>query len=74
MDTYFAKYIEVKETYYPTIGYDTGIYIGGINYTDEINKVKNISDQLDNSTDIINNIISWVDPFYDYVETNYDIG
>lgn len=72
--TYLHKYLKAKESYYPTLGFETGIYIGRVNYAKEINKVKEISEQLDNSTDIINDIISWVDPFYDYVQITFDKG
>lgn len=74
MDSYLNKYLLLKDQYYPTMGFETGIYIGAINYAQEINKVKDISDQLKNSTDIINDIISWVDPFYDFVEITYQKG
>lgn len=73
-DSHLNKYLLDKDTYYPTFGFETGIYIGNINYAKEINKVKDISDKLNNSTDIINDIISWVDPFYEYVDMTYKKG
>lgn len=73
-DSYLNKYLADRDMYYPNLGFETGIYIGRINYTQEINKIKDISDKLHNSTDIVNDIISWVDPFYDYVEMTYNKG
>lgn len=72
--SYLFKYYEEKMTRYPTMGYETGIYVGSINYTQELYKIKTISDQLKNNTNIVSSIVSWVDPFYDYVRDNFQKG
>ncbi|CAH0560340.1 unnamed protein product [Brassicogethes aeneus] len=70
-ETHLAKYIEVKRQFYPSYGFNAGLYLGSINYTHEINNIKRMVDDLEAMTNITTNVISWVDPFRDFVFDNY---
>lgn len=72
--THLSKYLEIRKIYYPTQGYEAGLYIGKLNYTQEITKLKEMSHKLQNDTFMATNIITWVDPFRYYVKSNFHKG
>lgn len=72
--TYLYSYLNVKGEYYSNQGFEAGLYFGEINYTKEINNIKVMSDQLKSSDDIVTNVLSWVDPFREYVFVNFKEG
>ncbi|KAK4886579.1 hypothetical protein RN001_002850 [Aquatica leii] len=69
--THLYKYIHKRNEHYPTAGFEAGVYLGSLNYTSEINNIKNIVTELEESPEIVKNIQSWVDPFRDYVKLNF---
>lgn len=65
--TYLSKYMTVKDSYYPDMGYEGGIYLGNFNYSTSMTDLIQMSSRLKNRSDIILNYNSWVEPFHDYV-------
>lgn len=73
-NTHLADYLKVRKIYYPTNGFEAGIYMGSINYTYEIMNIKNMVDHLNYENESVLDVISWVDPFRDYVKINFISG
>lgn len=72
--THLSEYIKARDTHFPHVGWDAGFYMGALNYTHELKKIKAAVDQLENMTDITSNIMSWVDPFRTFVLTIFKHG
>lgn len=72
--THLAKYLEQRKKYYPTMGFEAGLYMGSLNYSQEILEIKKVSDRLILSDDVGTGVNSWVDPFRDYVYKNFKKG
>ncbi|GLV43096.1 Patched-related [Carabus blaptoides fortunei] len=70
--TYFYKYIEQRKLYFPNMGFEAGIYMGKINYTQEYPNIKSVASKLDNLTDILQVTSSWVQPFQYYVKKTFN--
>ncbi|KAH1013969.1 hypothetical protein HUJ04_002883 [Dendroctonus ponderosae] len=69
--THLAEYIKARDTHFPHVGWDAAFYMGALNYSHELKKIKAAVDQLENMTDITSNIMSWVDPFRTFVLNNF---
>uniref|UniRef100_A0A1Y1JZP0 SSD domain-containing protein n=1 Tax=Photinus pyralis TaxID=7054 RepID=A0A1Y1JZP0_PHOPY len=69
--THLHTYLKKRIEHYPTAGHEAGVYFGSLNYSSEIHNIRNIVRSLEDSPDIIENLQSWVDPFRDYVKTNF---
>ncbi|XP_044257240.1 protein patched homolog 1-like isoform X1 [Tribolium madens] len=69
--TYFADYLTARKTYFPTSGFEAGIYMGAVNYSTELFNIKKMVDELSNNSDIALGVISWVDPFRNFVKDNF---
>lgn len=72
--THLFKYLEQRRTYYPTMGFEAGLYMGSLNYSQEIGQIKKVSDLLIQADDVGTEVTSWVDPFRDYVYKNFRKG
>ncbi|KAK9892442.1 hypothetical protein WA026_019895 [Henosepilachna vigintioctopunctata] len=64
LHTFFEKRSEL----YPNFGFEGGIYMGAINYTHEIPKIRDIVMNLKNNSDIIIEVVDWVNPFRNFVK------
>jgi Niemann-Pick C1 protein len=73
-DSYFADYLAVRKSYFPTNGFEAGIYTGSVNYSHELINIKNMVDDLSDQHDIALGVISWVDPFRNFVKINFQTG
>ncbi|XP_057666401.1 protein patched homolog 1-like isoform X1 [Diorhabda carinulata] len=69
--THLGKFFTARDMYYPHVGFDAGLYMGAVNYSQEIPKIKKAVDELKRMTNVTENIVSWVDPFRDFVLFNY---
>ncbi|KAK5643298.1 hypothetical protein RI129_007143 [Pyrocoelia pectoralis] len=69
--SHLHTYLTKRTEHYPTAGYEAGVYLGSLNYTNEIQNIRNIVQSLENSPEIIENIHSWLDPFREYVQLNF---
>lgn len=56
------------------MGFEAGLYMGSLNYSQELQEIKKVADSLENADDIGTDITSWVDPFRNYVYKNFKIG
>jgi Niemann-Pick C1 protein len=72
-DSYFAQFVHEHREYYPSRGYEGGIYFTNLNYSENLPKLYEISSRLKNRTDIIDRVQTWVHPFGEYVEDDFDI-
>ncbi|XP_055603663.1 protein patched homolog 3-like [Uranotaenia lowii] len=71
-ETYYNKFVMTVREQYPNSGYEAMILFGNYNYTAELKNFLHISHELENRTDILHSVSSWVIPFQDFVEVNYD--
>nr|CAH7737017.1 unnamed protein product [Callosobruchus chinensis] len=69
--THLAEYLQAKYGYYPESGFNAGFYMGALNYTEEIPKIRHAVDRLKNMTDVTAEVVSWVEPFRDFVHVNF---
>nr|CAI5819257.1 unnamed protein product [Callosobruchus analis] len=69
--THLAEYLQAKYRYYPESGFNAGFYMGALNYAEEIPKIRYAVDRLKNMTDVTAEVVSWVDPFRDFVRVNF---
>lgn len=70
-DTYLGKFLDVRNVYYPENVFDAGFYIGPLNYTYELKNIKRAVDELESYSNITQNVVSWVDPFREFVLYNF---
>ncbi|KAL1497076.1 hypothetical protein ABEB36_008097 [Hypothenemus hampei] len=69
--THLAEFNKIREHYFPHVGWDAGLYMGALNYSAELQKIKLAVDKLENMTDITSNIMSWIEPFRTFVLVNF---
>nr|XP_022901687.1 protein patched homolog 1-like [Onthophagus taurus] len=74
-ESYFNKYIRQRKSYYPHIGVEAAMYVGGVNYTHEMKNLLRMNDVLINSTDMLYGVRSWVPAYTNYVfeKTNVNL-
>lgn len=65
--TYLHKYLVEQTKYYPDMGYEATIFMGKINYTEEMPKIILAIEQITNQTDLIYNLDSWIEPYQQFV-------
>ncbi|XP_066155032.1 patched domain-containing protein 3-like [Euwallacea fornicatus] len=70
-ETHLAKFFEVRETHFTQLGFDGGLYLGALNYSQEISKIKLSVEKLENLTNVTRNVVSWVEPFRNFVLVNF---
>lgn len=71
--TYLSKFTTVKKDLFPDQGYEAAILMGRLNYTSELNHIARMVETIENRTDLVHEISSWVNPFHDFVSTYYDV-
>ncbi|XP_058824384.1 NPC intracellular cholesterol transporter 1-like [Topomyia yanbarensis] len=71
-DTYFNEFIVKTKENYPNVGYEAMLLFGDYNYTAHLKDLLQLTNELENRTDILHSISSWVVPFQDFVHTYYD--
>ncbi|KAF5289919.1 hypothetical protein FQA39_LY14928 [Lamprigera yunnana] len=69
--SHLYSYLRKRNEHYPLEGFEAGIYLGSLNYSNEIRNIRNMITALEASTETVENIQSWVDPFQDYVKSNF---
>lgn len=65
-DSYMNRYLNARFEVFPTAGYEAGIFMGNVNYSEEIPNIRKMVYNLESSTDITSSVNSWVDPFRNY--------
>lgn len=71
-NTYFRKYLNERSIYYPEMGNEGSVYVGAINYTEELPKVFALIENLESETDVVQNIETWTKPFRNYVLLHFE--
>lgn len=66
--TYYFKYAMSHRHFYPNRGFESGIYMGKLNYSAELPKIIAMATQLKNQSHILGHVSSWTEPFAEYVE------
>lgn len=64
----------IRDAQYPDAGFDTGFYMGALNYSQEINKIQSAVEKLESLDNITTEVVSWVEPFQKFVLLNYQHG
>lgn len=72
--SHLAEFLRIKNVYYPEKGFDAGFYMGALNYSHELSNIGKAAGQLENMSDVTANVVSWVDPFRDFVLYNFKHG
>lgn len=72
--TYMYKYIEKRNVYYPDMGFEGQIFLGKLNYSNEMPKIFIMLDRIENRTNFVHDIIAWPMAFREFVVTYYDKG
>lgn len=70
--TYLSKFLSEKKAMYPNMGYEAGIYMGRLNYSQELPKLIKMVEILENRTDILHNVNSWIEPFNNFVKIYFE--
>lgn len=70
--TYLSKYITLKKNLYPDQGYEASIMMGKLNYSQELNDIAGMVQTIENRTDLVHEISSWISPFHEFVYTYFD--
>ncbi|CAG9795150.1 unnamed protein product [Diatraea saccharalis] len=69
-DTYYKKFLDNHEYYYPEQGHPAMVFLGKMNYHNEFLRIYNMTKELRNQT-YISDVTDWVEPFFNYVSNNY---
>lgn len=72
-ESHIAQQIKMKDIYYPNNGYDAGLYMGAVNYSQELTKINEAVIKL-NSLNCTEDVVSWVAPFREFVLNNFNHG
>lgn len=73
-ESHLAEFLGIKRIYYPERGFDAGFYMGALNYSLELNNIGNAANQLESMSDVTTNVVSWVEPFREFVLFNFRHG
>ncbi|KAG7201439.1 hypothetical protein KM043_004199 [Ampulex compressa] len=70
-ESYLYGYIQTRNHYYSTRGYDASVYIGSIDYPTEFPKIALLADGLTNAS-FIESVLSWPSQFREFTLKYYD--
>lgn len=71
--SYFFKYAMTHRHFYPNRGYGAAVYMGPMNYTAELPKILKMSEQIQNQTQILSQVSSWIDTFHEFVDEYHNV-
>ncbi|KAG5871007.1 hypothetical protein JTB14_006974 [Gonioctena quinquepunctata] len=71
-ETHLGAFLEQRNANYPNKGFDAGLFIGQLNYSQEINNIRIAANKLQSMHNITENVQSWVDPFRNFVKINFN--
>uniref|UniRef100_A0A1B0CNT4 Putative conserved plasma membrane protein n=1 Tax=Lutzomyia longipalpis TaxID=7200 RepID=A0A1B0CNT4_LUTLO len=71
-ETHLGKFVPQRNKLFPTMGFEGGMFVGQVNYSSDFSTIYGMSTTVKNQSDILYNVNSWVEPFYDFVKTYYD--
>lgn len=67
--SYLAKWFSAKEGYFPSDGEIVTLYMTGLNYPEELDKIESLLTELDNATDIIRSSSSWYPDYKEFMNS-----
>lgn len=59
--------MEAKERTFPYIGYTAGVYLGKLHYSEELQKIGNLVDQIKRQIEFVYDVEDWWSGFRHYV-------
>jgi Niemann-Pick C1 protein len=71
--TYYFQYAMENRHFYPDRGFGAAVYMGKLNYTQELPKIIDMAIELKQQTDILSNVQAWTEPFQEFVDEFYKI-
>lgn len=76
--TYLFKYIEIRRSMFPEMGFEAGVYFGQLNYTEEFPKILSFTEEMNNQTKYLHEVNSWANKLQDFslqhMDTNLTSG
>lgn len=72
--TYLHAYHVQQKNFYPDIGFEASVFMGKINYTQELNSIVRTLDRIENGTHLVHDVNSWTAPFQEFVSVHYSKG
>lgn len=72
--TYLSKYLHQQAEFYPDIGHEATMFLGAINYTQELPKIVDTLNLIENRTNLVKDVNAWIEPFRDFVSVYYEKG
>lgn len=70
--TYLSKYTAVKKELFPDQGYEAAVLMGRLNYTEELSDIASMVYTMENRSDIVHEVSSWIVPFHDFVDIYFE--
>jgi hypothetical protein len=71
-NTYHYDFQMAKINFFPDLGHQALIFLGKLNYSTEFPKLLELSKKVENQTDIIFSVQSWIQPFESFMITYYE--
>lgn len=71
-DSYLTNYMTIHNTHYPNRGYQAAVYIGDIDYNDNLKNIIILTENLMNMTTYIDHVSPWPIDFKNFIHQNYD--
>ena len=71
-NTYFTDYLLEFKNFYPDRGTEASVFLGQLNYTQDIRRIMELSERIENQTQLIHYVKSWTKPLKDFIQTYYD--
>lgn len=71
--TYYFKYAMAYREAFPNRGFEAGIYMGQLNYTENLPKIIELAERIKNQSQVLSHVEAWTEPFKEYVEEIHKI-
>lgn len=71
-NTYFTDYIMEFRNYYPDRGTEASVFLGQLNYTQDMKRIMELSERIENQTQLLHYVQSWTKPLKDFIWMYYD--
>lgn len=71
-NTYFTDYIMEFRNYYPDRGTEASVFLGQLNYTQDMKRIMELSERIENQTQLLHYVQSWTKPLKEFILMYYD--
>ncbi|KAK6641750.1 hypothetical protein RUM44_013465 [Polyplax serrata] len=72
-NSYLLQFYSQRNHFYPDVGKSGAIYVGNVNYTEDIGKIHQLSLIMQNQTAIVKNIDTWTSAFLKYTRKAFRV-